>query len=84
MILGYIFLAIVAGSLSSLAALLFGASFLFAFGVYTLVGTLTLVILPLTAMLIAAYSPQGNGRSASHRRSRNQNVDLGAASIDRV
>ncbi|WP_267167998.1 hypothetical protein [Sulfitobacter sp. F26169L] len=85
MILGYLILAVVAGSLSSSLALLFGFSFLFAFGVYTAVGTITLIALPLTSMLIGALSPnQKKATPPRNLRTGRRTVNIGEGSIDHV
>lgn len=84
MIAAYLLLAIVAASIASVSAFLLGSSLLLAFGVYTLVGTLTLIILPLMAMLIGAMTFRREGQKSTHRRSEASRIDLGAPSIHRV
>ncbi len=82
MILGYLIFAVFAGLLSSILALLFGFSFWFAFGVYTTVGTITLIALPLTAMLLGAGSPdQGRATHPRNLRVGRRPINFGKQSI---
>ena len=84
MISGYLLFAIIAGTLSSLFALLFGVSLLLALGIYAMVGTLTLIVLPLTAILFGASSYRDEGLAITNRQTGNRNMDLGVPSIDRM
>ena len=56
MMIGYLILAIAAGSITSLVALMSGASLVFAIFIYTLVGALTLVTLNLIALFMGVVS----------------------------
>ena len=66
MMIGYLFLAIAAGSITSLVALMSGASFFFAIFIYTLVGTLTLVTLNLMALFMGIISAENDRASAAN------------------
>lgn len=84
MILGYLLFAIVAAAISSVFALLSGASVLLALGIYTLVGTLTLIVVPLTAILLGASYYRDEGMAPTKRQPGPRNRDLGAPSIDHI
>ncbi len=85
MILGCLLLAVIAGLLSSSLALFCGYSFLFAFGLYTAAGTITLIVLLLTAMLIGTLSPdQERITHPRTLRTGRRTLKLGEGSIDRV
>lgn len=83
MILGYLLFAIVAAALSFVFALLSGVSVLLALGVYTLVGTLTLIIVPMI-ILFGASLYQDGVVPITKRQSRNGNTELGVHSVDRM
>ena len=51
MIVGYILIGAIAGLLASVVALLLGASFWLALGLYTLVGSVTVILLPAARMV---------------------------------
>lgn len=56
MIVGYILVGALAGLLASVLALLVGASFWFALGLFTLIGSATLVLLPVTRFLLGGLT----------------------------
>ena len=85
MIVGYILVGSVAGLIASLAALLFGASFWIAFSLYVLVGSATVVMLPLILMLVKSLAKQGmiqGFTDAGHPRGGSQSVDPSPEQLD--
>ncbi|NBB81448.1 MAG: hypothetical protein GVY36_18745 [Verrucomicrobia bacterium] len=84
MILGYLLFAIVAGVLSSLVVLMCGGSLLLALCIYPLVGTLTLIMLALTAMLFGTSSCRDDGMAITSRQTGTGSTDLGVPSVDRM
>ncbi len=52
MMVGYVLLGSVAGLLASLVALSFGASYMIAFGIYCLVGSSVLILLPAAQLVV--------------------------------
>ncbi len=84
MIVGYLLLAICAGSITSVVALLSGASFMTAFLLYAAVGTLTLVAVALTSALIRAVRRHAHKRTIAKRPQGAQNIDLAKPSAHRI
>ena len=84
MMIGYLFLAIAAGSVTSLLALISGASLIHAICIYTLAGTLTLVALNLVALLMGVISTADDRGSAANSRKGAGHVDLAKPSIHRL
>lgn len=76
MVVGYILVGSVAGLIASFVALLLGASFWLAFGLYVLVGSATLVLLPLTIMLVESVANRGKVRTATGPRDQQGDAPL--------
>lgn len=59
MMVGYVLVGVLAGLIASVVALLLGASFWLAFGLYTLAGSTTVVLLPVARLLAGNFADQG-------------------------
>lgn len=59
MMVGYVLVGVLAGLIASVVALLLGASFWLAFGLYTLVGSTTVVLFPVARLLSGNFADQG-------------------------
>ncbi|EAQ24842.1 response regulator [Roseovarius sp. 217] len=64
MVVGYVLVGALAGLIASVVALLLGASFWLAFGLYPLVGSAILVLLPAARMLVGHLADQGKAAIA--------------------
>jgi len=84
MIVGYILVGSVAGLIASVVALILGASFWLAFGIYALVGSATLVLLPLTIMLVGHLANRGKDRAATGPRDQQGDAPLVDPSSDQT
>ncbi|WP_138935462.1 response regulator [Roseovarius arcticus] len=84
MVVGYILVGSVAGLIASFVALLFGASFWLAFGLYVLIGSATLVLLPLTIMLVGHLANRGKDRAATGPRDQQGDAPLVNPSSDQT
>ena len=78
MIVGYLFVAMLAGSLATLIMLTCGASLIVAFGVYVSVGTFTLIVFPLMALLTGAYPRRRDASARQDRLAGKNEISLGA------
>ena len=84
MILGYLLTAIAAGLVAFLLALLSGTSFLLSVGIYTLVGTLTIILLPLTQFLIGRLIEQFKTQEPLDRRTKKHDTAFVDTQLDRT
>lgn len=84
MVIGYLLVAIVAGLAAFVFALLLGTSFLFAFGLYTLVGTVTLILIPSGRFLVGNLVDHSKASVATNRRNLQNDLARAAYDIDRL
>ncbi|MEW9922170.1 PleD family two-component system response regulator [Marimonas sp. MJW-29] len=70
MIIGYLLVAIFAGLTAFIVSLLLGTSLPLAFGAYTMVATVTLIMVPLTRMLVGTLINQSKTSSATPEQNR--------------
>ncbi len=84
MIVGYVSVGALAGLLASVLALLVGASFWFALGLFTLVGAATLVLLPVTRLLSGRLADQADAPTTADRWYPQGNAPLADPSSDQL
>lgn len=68
MIISYVIVSVFAGLLASVAALFFGASFWLAVGLYALVGSAVLILLPAAQMVASILVDRPESRTVTDRR----------------
>jgi len=80
MIVGYILVGAVVGLLAVVAALLVGASFWLALGLYTLVGSFAVILLPVARMVAGIFIEHGEAPPATGNWNESGNLRLGEPS----
>jgi len=84
MVVGYVLVGAISSLISSMLALLLGASLRLAFGLYALVGTATVVLAPVARLLASNFADQGYAPTAGDSQNSQSDARLIEPVLDQL